>query len=330
MDHDPNNGNDMQSSDSDEALHFAPCVLAGLPVDSKHPSSTPHRPLNLLSQQSVHVRQAAAHLIRFRLHWPSSAWPRVFLILHKDHDEAPGMLPILVELIRWLLCDSPAGLGTKVYVTPSLLESEVLQEVEGKGRVSTWRKGNKEEEEGIDLIITVGGDGTVLGAAWQFQQIVPPIVPFHHGTVGFLNAFALDAPSPGATLDRLIRQGCRVAIRMRLACQHQRVEGEARTYHVMNEVVLDRGAGQHMVMLDVWMEGHFLTTVQADGLIVATPTGSTAYSMSAGGSMAHPAVPALLMTPVCPQSLSFRPLILPDSVEIVIRISPSSRGTVWV
>lgn len=84
-----------------------------------------------------------------------------------------------------------------------------------------------------------------------------------------------------------------------------------------------------MAMLDVLVEGSLMTTVRADGLIVATPTGSTAYSMSAGGSVAHPEVPAILLTPICPHTLSFRPLILPDSIELVVRVSEGSRGDAW-
>lgn len=320
-------------SDQSERLQFAPCILTCNPGDPR--SATPLRsPINLLTQQSVHVRQAAKHLSRFRLSWSAPNWPQAFLLLHKDHGDSRGIATTLVAVVEWLLFSSPAGRKTRIWVHSSLLscfKTEEAIQAHDEGRVGCWdREGTRMKREGIDLIITMGGDGTVLSAAWQFQQVVPPIVPFHFGTVGFLNVFAPDSPSPHLTLDRLIRTGCRVTMRMRLVCQHHRLGQEPRVYHVMNEVVLDRGAGQHMIVLDVWVEGHFLTTVQADGLIVATPTGSTAYSMSAGGSMAHPEVPAILMTPVCPHSLSFRPLILPDSVEIVVRVTRACRGNVWV
>jgi NAD kinase len=89
---------------------------------------------------------------------------------------------------------------------------------------------------------------------------------------------------------------------------------------VLNEVVIDRGSSPYLSNLDVFCDDLHVTTVQADGLIVATTTGSTAYSLSAGGSMVHPQVPAILVTPICPHSLSFRPLLFPDAAELKIHV----------
>lgn len=96
--------------------------------------------------------------------------------------------------------------------------------------------------------------------------------------------------------------------------------------YVMNEVLIHRGKEPHLVVVDIFVGGRFLTEAVADGLIVSTPTGSTAYSLSSGGSIVHPLVPAILLTPICARSLSFRPLVLPSSTPITLRLSEKNRG----
>ena len=100
------------------------------------------------------------------------------------------------------------------------------------------------------------------------------------------------------------------------------------TFHVLNEVVVDRGSSAYMSQLELFCDQKHLTTVQADGLVLSTPTGSTAYSLSAGGSLVHPLVPSILVTPICPHSLSFRPMLVPDSVELRVQVPLDSRSIV--
>lgn len=96
--------------------------------------------------------------------------------------------------------------------------------------------------------------------------------------------------------------------------------------YALNEVLIHRGKEPHLAVLDVFVGGRFLTEAVADGMIISTPTGSTAYSLSSGGSIVHPLVPSLLLTPVCARSLSFRPLVLPSSTPVTLRLSPKNRG----
>lgn len=96
--------------------------------------------------------------------------------------------------------------------------------------------------------------------------------------------------------------------------------------HAMNEVIIHRGANPHLVIIEVFVGGRYLTEAVADGMIIATPTGSTAYSLSSGGSIIHPLVSSLLMTPICPRSLSFRPLVLPANTPLTLRLSEKNRG----
>ncbi|KFY04176.1 hypothetical protein O988_00940 [Pseudogymnoascus sp. VKM F-3808] len=104
------------------------------------------------------------------------------------------------------------------------------------------------------------------------------------------------------------------------------VESEVRDIHAMNEVIIHRGANPHMAIIEIFVGGRFLTEAVADGMIIATPTGSTAYSLSSGGSIIHPLVSSLLMTPICPRSLSFRPLVLPANTPLTLRLSEKNRG----
>jgi NAD+ kinase len=99
-----------------------------------------------------------------------------------------------------------------------------------------------------------------------------------------------------------------------------------RVHHVLNEAVIDRGAFPGAVFLEVYVDGNFVTAAEADGLIIATPSGSTAYSMSAGGPMVAPSVPCTLLTPLAPLSLSFRPLIVPESSDTLVRLPGYSRS----
>ncbi|KAJ2309864.1 hypothetical protein H4R23_004593, partial [Coemansia sp. Cherry 401B] len=101
------------------------------------------------------------------------------------------------------------------------------------------------------------------------------------------------------------------------------------TFQVMNEVVVDRGPSPYLAQIELYGDGTHLTTVEADGLCLATPTGSTAYSLAAGGSLVHPEIPAILVTPICAHTLSFRPMLLPDSMVLRVVLPPDSRDTVW-
>jgi NAD+ kinase len=125
-------------------------------------------------------------------------------------------------------------------------------------------------------------------------------------------------------------------LRHRLECSVLRAKGhnnagtshtEHESHLVLNDVSIHRGAAPYLTNLEVYCDNTFVTNVQGDGLLLATPTGSTAYSLAAGGSMVHPAVPGILFTPICPHSLSFRPLVFPDHVQLRVQVPESVRNT---
>ncbi|EPS93898.1 hypothetical protein FOMPIDRAFT_1038975 [Fomitopsis schrenkii] len=195
--------------------------------------------------------------------------------------------------------------------------------------VEVWRPGP--DAERIDLVVTLGGDGTILHASSLFKMgAVPPVLSFSMGTLGFLLPFHID--DYAKALDSAFAGGATVLHRMRLSCRFhgsdgERLEGQAQDWQVMNEIALHRGSSAHLNTIDIFVDGQHLTEAVSDGLIVSTPTGSTAYSLSAGGPIVHPSLSALVLTPICPRSLSFRPLVFPSSSSITLRVSERSRAS---
>lgn len=182
-----------------------------------------------------------------------------------------------------------------------------------------------------DLLVTLGGDGTILRGVSMFaNKQVPPVLAFSLGTLGFLLPF--DFQEHKEIFEQVISSRAKCLHRTRLECHVVR-RGEkqstdlATSLHAMNDIFLHRGDSPHLANLDIFIDGDFMTRTTADGVAFATPTGSTAYSLSAGGSIVSPLVPCILLTPICPRSLSFRPLLLPHSSHIKVRVgSKNSQG----
>ncbi|SCU88448.1 LAMI_0D10132g1_1 [Lachancea mirantina] len=190
--------------------------------------------------------------------------------------------------------------------------------------------------EKTDLLVTLGGDGTILHAVSMFKNgQVPPVLAFSLGTLGFLLPF--DFQDHKQVFEKVLNGRAKCLHRTRLECYVKKANtatvGEKTSamtlpstiaHHAMNDIFLHRGNSPHLTNLDIFIDGEFLTRTTADGVTLATPTGSTAYSLSAGGSIVSPLVPSILLTPICPRSLSFRPLILPHSSHIKIKIGAKS------
>lgn len=175
-----------------------------------------------------------------------------------------------------------------------------------------------------DLLVTLGGDGTILRAVSLFSNSsVPPILSFSLGTLGFLLPF--DFSHHQEAFKNVYNSTAKVLNRTRLECHlirnnSNKEQSDPKMIHAMNDIVLHRGDTPSLTTLDIYIDGEFLTRTTADGVCLSTPTGSTAYSLSAGGSIIHPLVPSILITPICPRSLSFRPLVVPLTSHIKIKI----------
>jgi len=175
---------------------------------------------------------------------------------------------------------------------------------------------------GADLVIVLGGDGTLLSAARAMGGRQVPLFPVNLGGLGFLTAITVDSLFPD--LERAFRGEHRIGKRKLLHAQLVREANVVGEYEALNDVVITKSAIARMIDLDVHVDQMFVCRYKADGLIVATPTGSTAYSLSAGGPIIFPSVASICLTPICPHMLTNRPVIVPDSS--VIRIICQAEG----
>jgi NAD+ kinase len=173
-----------------------------------------------------------------------------------------------------------------------------------------------EVPEGADLVIVLGGDGTLLSAARSIGEREIPLFPVNLGGLGFLTAITIDDLYPN--LERAFRGELRIGKRKLLHAELIRAEKTVGQYEALNDVVITKSAIARMIDLDAQVDQMFVCRYKADGLIVATPTGSTAYSLSAGGPIIFPSVASLCITPICPHMLTNRPVIVPDSSTIRI------------
>lgn len=184
-----------------------------------------------------------------------------------------------------------------------------------------------EVPEGCDLVIVLGGDGTLLAAARAIGQREIPLFPVNLGGLGFLTAITVDELFP--ELARALRGEHRMARRRFLHAEVQRGGKTVASYAALNDVVLTKAALARMVDLDAHVDDQFVCAYKADGLIICTPTGSTAYSLSAGGPIIFPSVPAICITPICPHMLTNRPVIVP-ATSVVRVLCHGENGTVFL
>ncbi|MEI7515574.1 MAG: NAD kinase [Betaproteobacteria bacterium] len=169
-----------------------------------------------------------------------------------------------------------------------------------------------------DLCLVVGGDGTMLGIGRRLAQFKVPLIGINQGRLGFITDIALDHYA--ATLAPMLTGHYEVDDRSLMHAQVMRDGRCVFSALAMNDVVVNRGATSGMVELRVEVDGHFVASQRADGLIIATPTGSTAYALSAGGPLLHPSTPGWVLVPIAPHTLSNRPLVLSHGAEIAIEI----------
>ncbi len=172
--------------------------------------------------------------------------------------------------------------------------------------------------EDLFSIVVLGGDGTFLSAARFISNYDIPLMGIKFGEVGFL-AETLEDKLFDA-LDALLSNEFSIGIRERLKVTVKRDDKVKTTVDVLNDAVINKSALSRLASCAVYIDSKYITTYRADGLIVATPTGSTAYSLAAGGPVIHPSVPGIILTPICPFTLTNRPLIIPDSASIEIRL----------
>jgi NAD+ kinase len=170
----------------------------------------------------------------------------------------------------------------------------------------------------VDLMMVLGGDGTLLGVARNMPGRPVPILGVNLGSLGFLTETTLEEME--SMLGEVLDGRYEVEDRMMLHASVVRGRKTIASQRLLNDVVINKSALARILEMNIRIDRKFVTTYNADGLIISTPTGSTAYSLSAGGPIVHPALRAFCITPICPHTLTNRPLVVPDSVGIEVTL----------
>ncbi len=218
--------------------------------------------------------------------------------------KAPSATDILGRLIPWLRKQNyhiflDTGTAAIINETSSYEKREISQQA--------------------DLLIVLGGDGTLLSVAQAAHPYNIPILAVNLGSLGFLAEISIDELYP--TLENILAGKFEIENRMLLNACIWRNGEKVEDHNVLNDVVINKGAVARVINLQVLVNGQYMTSYRADGLIIATPTGSTAYSLSAGGPIIHPSMHTLVLSPICPFTLTNRSILIPDQSIIQVKLA---------
>jgi len=186
----------------------------------------------------------------------------------------------------------------------------------------------EEIREQAQLVVVLGGDGTLISVARLFSGREVSIVGVNLGSLGFLTEVTVEELYP--VLELCLKGDPCISERMMLEVSLRREGREIEKHHVLNDIVINKGALARIIDLETKVNGHPLTTYRADGLIISTPTGSTGYSLSAGGPIIHPRMSCLVITPICPHTLTNRPIVVSDDSNVSITVASSYDEKVYL
>jgi NAD+ kinase len=218
--------------------------------------------------------------------------------------DKPEVAEILPRLVRWL---TEHGYGV-------FMDHESAAYLDAPQETAVERELLASKD--VRLAIVLGGDGTLLAAARVLAAKGVPILGVNLGSLGFLTEVPIDDLYP--TLEAIDSGTCDVEKRAMLHATVLRDGKQISEFHALNDVVISKATIARLASFDLYLRGNFVTSYKGDGLIIATPTGSTAYSLAAGGPILTPSVDAMVISPICPHSLTHRPIVLPDEIEIEV------------
>jgi NAD+ kinase len=175
-----------------------------------------------------------------------------------------------------------------------------------------------EFQAAADLIVVLGGDGTMISTARLLGMREIPVLGINYGGLGYLTEFRIEEMFEA--LEAILAGNYTVDRRVMLEVEHLRDGKRLGGGRVLNDVVLNKSVLARIIGIEVWLDEFFVNSFRADGLIVATPTGSTAYNLSAGGPIVYPSMNAVVLTPICPFTLTNRPIVVPDTAEITLKL----------
>ena len=228
-------------------------------------------------------------------------------VVVKPHQ--PDALETLCRLTEWL-----NQRGLKLVGGPEL-ERERIEHETGCAVESV-----KQEElsQSVDLMLVLGGDGTMIATARRVGDTEVPVIGVNYGGLGYLAEFRIEELF--SALETILDGNYKVERRVMLSVELRRGEELVTQNRVLNDVVLNTSALARIIQIETYLNDQFVNSFRADGLIVATPTGSTAYNLSAGGPVIYPSMNAVVITPICPFTLSNRPIVVPDDSVIEVRL----------
>lgn len=253
----------------------------------------------------------------------------------------------------WVLLSSNRGMAIKLNTTKKKIESILVIYRQGTSKAhkvaldvgewigqrhlelygksdQEWPKGTKMAHSGdldkIDLVVVLGGDGTYLEAVRFLQGKKIPILGINMGSLGFLTETRLENLYP--TLEFTLAGNMEMQPRSMIEVKVKREEKVVAQCSALNDVVIERGGGGHMITLSTYWQNQHVCDYRADGLIIASPTGSTAYNLASGGPILHPEVNSIVVTPICPHSLTNRPIIFPDEKTLTVKIKKGRHNAI--
>jgi NAD+ kinase len=227
--------------------------------------------------------------------------------------QATGVKDILNSLVQWL-----SEQGKEVIIDEETAQLGGGHSPHPKSKIPSM----------VDLIIVLGGDGTLLGVARLAAGFDVPILGANFGGLGFLTEVTLEEIQP--ILLKIFTNNYVIDERVLLQIQIMRNGKKVAESNALNDIVVSKGTLVRMISLEIRTNGDLITSIRGDGLIVSTPTGSTAYSLSAGGPILHPSVEALLLTPISPQMLTNRPVVIPLSARVEVILKTQEKGPLTI
>jgi NAD+ kinase len=233
---------------------------------------------------------------------------RVGVVIKPHLSEA---VPTVRRLAEWLNARGVSLLGG-----PEIeqVRSECGAAGQGIGIVS-----HEELANGVEMVVALGGDGTMIATARLLGDADVPVLGINYGTLGYLAEFRIDEMFVG--LDAVFKGEYKIEARVKLSVEIFREETLLMRNRVLNDVVVNKSALSRIVHIEAYLNHQLISAFRADGLIISTPTGSTAYNLSAGGPVIYPSMNAVVITPICPFTLSDRPIVVPDDalIEVCLR-----------
>ncbi len=231
-----------------------------------------------------------------------SSIKRIGIVL-KPHQ--PEALKTICELVKWL-----AERGITLVGGPEIERERIAHQT----GCAVDEVEQDQLANGVDLMLVLGGDGTMIATARTIGDQEVPVLGVNYGGLGYLAEFRIEELY--SALESILSNNYRLDRRVMLEVELCRGDSQPKTSRVLNDVVINKSALARIIEIEAYLNRQFVNSFRADGLIVSTPTGSTAYNLSAGGPVIFPSMNAVVITPICPFTLSNRPIVVPDDAEI--------------